>query len=249
MSIFRKEYDIEAAGFSITSNHRKGNEDNMVINHVFLSRDHADEYLETHNEEDISSVAVFDGIGGEPMGEVASFLAAEYYANNWHSQTRDMEQHMVELSIGMGEKIAEYGMSHNCPNMGSTMAALIFAQGKIHGMNLGDSGIYRLTKKGVCKLSHDHVITKPGRIKGYLSAYLGGDEVTIPYYFKTRVRDGDVFLLYTDGVVDVMPENVIRKTLACSNNAKEIAEQLLTALEGRVPHDNSTAIVLTVRKK
>lgn len=148
----------------------------------------------------------------------------------------------------MGDKITEFGIKHGCAGMGSTMAALSYKKGKVYGMNLGDSNIYRLSDAGLQKLSKEHVVIRPGHIKGYLSAYLGGNSSTVPNMFKMKARSGDIFLLCTDGVTNVVSDFMIRKVLACGDSAREIAIKLKETLEGCLPTDNSTAIVLTVRK-
>lgn len=68
--MLRNRFEVEAAGFSITSSARRKNEDNMVINRLLLGKEHSDEYLESVPETDKLTAAVFDGIGGEPMGEL-----------------------------------------------------------------------------------------------------------------------------------------------------------------------------------
>ena len=75
-------YRIEYTGFCIKGPRRRNNEDNLLYAGVYLPAVHEDLELEVDeiSPGDDRWMAVFDGIGGEPMGEYASFISARAMA-------------------------------------------------------------------------------------------------------------------------------------------------------------------------
>ena len=82
-------YRLESACISHIGTVRKKNEDNVFFNGILLQKDNSGtqfvwtDILNSRNE---SVYAVFDGMGGESMGELASHLAATQLENSMNNK-------------------------------------------------------------------------------------------------------------------------------------------------------------------
>lgn len=252
MSLFnlnRAKYNVEAAGFSLISEARERNEDNMVINGRYLEKNHSNATI-IGDADRSASAAVFDGIGGDPCGEAASYIAAEFFAKSGTINKSNYKRKLIQLTFDMNKKIEEYADMYDISKMGTTMAALYLSGDHAFGMHLGDSRIYRFSNGKLEQLTRDHVISRPGYIKGHLAGYLGGtfEDVLTPDIFTLTFRENDIFFLCTDGITDIVPDEIIRNVLEMPLNKNEMLEQIKLETNKRAPMDNCTAIIIKVTK-
>ena len=151
-------------------------------------------------EADVSGkwVAVFDGIGGLPCGEMASYIAAVTLAKAecpWRSREEaDYEACMWKIAKAMEANLIKWKKMQKVRQMGTTMAALKFGRNYIFGMSLGDSRIYRLREGKLAQLSTDHTYRHPGHIRSALVGYIGteyADDFKKMDFYKLEYQKGD----------------------------------------------------------
>ena len=245
-------WNIRYVCLSHTGRIRKNNEDNFIC----LSR-----YMEYDNKGTEAPVegrflpdsprllGVFDGMGGEELGEMASFLAAETAAGT--SFEGDPEEALVGFCRYANRRICQYADRNNISSMGTTAAVLLFRPDGVRVCNVGDSRIYLDSGKKLIQLSEDHVIPMEGRKKPPLSQNLGipEDELLIePYIAFRKYRSGDVYLVCSDGLTDMVPEEEIGRILRTGSLTDAAAALRDRALEngGR---DNVTVLLCRIEKK
>lgn len=207
--------------------------------------------------------AVADGMGGEEYGEVASHIAVKClhpcHIEHAHSQfTSD-----ARLA---NDRICLEAATRGGVQSGSTLTALYIDDGKAVCCNLGDSRGYLFRKKELKMLSTDHqkaarmvqlgVLTPeqaarhPSRHE--LTRYLGiPQDVAIvePSISETvTLFPGDIFLLCSDGLTDMVPDGEIAALLEEAGSAKETASKLVQCAVSHGGRDNVTVAVVQVLK-
>lgn len=202
--------------------------------------------------------AVFDGMGGEDYGEVASFVAAQEMKNAMGRLSeyiipakRFLEDCCIAMNKTVFDKAQELGTMH----MGTTVAALFVTEEEIYSCNLGDSKTFRLRNGEFMQLSCDHTDSKYLKEAGIwrkplLTQYLGIDpeECRIePYIAKGRLLRKDRYLICSDGLVDMVSNLEICSILANAESAEKSAAQLIQKALENGGRDNVTVIILNVQ--
>ena len=196
---------------------------------------------------------VFDGMGGEECGEAASFLAAEKLAG-FPLRNRP-ERALVRYCREANADICRYTEEHSLTSMGTTAAILLFARRKIHLCSIGDSKVFRLpaseTEGGLEQISRDHVIASVYGTKPLLTQNLGIPETELilePHIAHGSCRDGDIYLICSDGLTDMVETREIQDTLRTCGKEKAAEELLRKALAGG-GRDNITILLLYITEE
>ena len=191
--------------------------------------------------------AVFDGMGGEACGEVASFVAASH--SQLFAQDRiHYEEYLYELADLLNEKVREETEARSLVLMGTTAAMVQFCGEDIYVCNAGDSRVYRLLKHELKQLSVDHIAVGYGGKA--ITKFLGlpTDDKLHPYIATGEYKAGDVYLLCTDGVTDMLSDEDILSIIDSKRPLGESCRALIGAAMANGGVDNATAILLRVKK-
>lgn len=198
--------------------------------------------------------AVFDGIGGENFGEQASHAAAKQMSQTVKAAAgrfRFPKKYLRRLTTQMNLAVFQKQEKYRVSKMGTTMVSLYFAGWYVYICNVGDSRAYLLRNGKLEQLSVDHVIKRPGsKKKAPLSRYLGTDpgEVLVePDITKRKIARGDVYLLCSDGLTDMLTEAEITDVILQSANADACVERLVQEALKHGGRDNITAIVCRLK--
>ena len=153
-------YIVDAACMCSTGKIRRNNEDNFFFDNRFLKA--VNEGLQepltmTDTLQDGICVAVFDGMGGENFGELASFSAAETMRRILSAGFKAGKESINELCLNLNEAVVQKARELYTERMGSTMVAFCFTDHSVFTSNLGDSRAYRLRNGKLTQLSVDHV--------------------------------------------------------------------------------------------
>lgn len=258
---------VKSVCTSMTGEVREHNEDNYYFNSEYRKpdeseKDVAEPYAELIHvlEAEVTGkwVAVFDGIGGLPRGEMASYLAARTLAEveQKGEQTEEQiekpeainyEDKLWEIARAMNSEIGKWKQEQKIKSMGTTMAALKFSEQYILGMSLGDSRIYRLRDGKLEQLSKDHTYRYPGYIRSVLTGYLGTEyeeDFQKMNLYQYEYQKGDKYLLCTDGVTDMVKDPVLEEIL--QQPIEEAEEALIEEVLRMGAEDNATAIIAEI---
>ena len=146
---------IEYACVCAVGRVRRNNEDN------FYCDGHLREDVNSNDEVTLSGTvcsdtnelfAVFDGMGGEACGEIASFVAASH-AELFVRDRDQYEEYLYELAEYLNEKVLEETAARSLVLMGTTAAMLQVCGDDIYILNAGDSRVYRLSHHELCQIS------------------------------------------------------------------------------------------------
>lgn len=252
-------FSIEAACCCHTGKVRKNNEDNFYFDGKCLEVENNGlrnpAYIDASVKRGLC-YAVFDGMGGENFGEIASFAAARQMQQTERTLGDYLipeKKYLIRLSLQLNEAVLQAKREQCTDRMGTTMVALYFSGRYVYVCNIGDSRAYRLRDGEFLQISEDHVESRPGREhkKAPLTQHLGinpEDMLIEPYIAKGELRKGDMYLLCSDGLTDMLSNLEISCLMHDSISIDECASQLIQAALEKGGRDNITVIVCKINR-
>lgn len=233
---------------------RKNNEDNFFFDGKYLETKNTGlkDYLFLEKRlKRRQSFAVFDGIGGEYFGELASYAAAQQMRQTKRDLTSafvPMEKYIRKLLEQLNDAVFKAKSDMLTERMGTTVAALCFDNRHVYSCNIGDSRVYRLRGDELLQLSKDHVekIQKIEKGKAPLTQYLGidPDDMQIePSIIKKELKSGDQYILCSDGLSDILTNFEIAKIMLNNEETITCVKKLIDTALAHGGRDNITVIV------
>jgi len=212
-------------------------------------------------------LAVADGIGGQPHGEVASATAIDVL-RELEVDLRRIDLTSVDLAATLAgvvksidERLAEVASNEpTTAGMGTTLTALLFDGVEFAAAHIGDSRGYLLREGGLRRLTRDHTLVQAlvedGRVaaedaeshprRSLLMKALQTAGSGDPDIWTFTAREGDRYLLCSDGLSGPVSEATLRDVLAAGSEPAEVIPELIRlANEGGGP-DNITCVVADV---
>ncbi|CDZ81171.1 Serine/threonine phosphatase stp [Candidatus Rubidus massiliensis] len=210
-----------------------------------------------------------DGMGGHLGGEVAAKEAVKTVVG-FIQKVFAKKDFSVEEAQGIIHYAFEYAnkvvYEKGCENyslkgMGTTLCCAFFYKKSVIIASVGDSRIYRLRDNQFEQLTKDHSLLREMLDKGQLDEDQAteflykniitkaiGTEVAIePFLYSEECQVGDILLLCSDGLTDMLSNEEIQKIL--QQLKPELAAKKLIALaKKRGGYDNITVIVLQVQE-
>jgi len=209
---------------------------------------------------------VADGMGGHAHGEIASATTVAAFTELDARLPQDLTgldlaAEMTAALVDATERLSRRaGEEPDTRGMGTTVVSLLLTGDQLALAHIGDSRIYRLRDGGLTQLTHDHTMVQQlvdeGQITAEEAAHhprrsvlmraLSTDHAPEPDLDRIDIREGDRFLLCSDGVTAVLDDDALRRELTADAAPEEIVPRLIDlANEGGGP-DNITAIVADV---
>jgi serine/threonine protein phosphatase PrpC len=228
---------VEKAARSDVGRQRQGNEDS------FLERS--------------PLFAVADGMGGARAGEVASRIAVEQFDAGGADDDTPEEQ-LAEVARGANRKIHQMAQDDSAyAGMGTTFTAALVTGKHIAIGHVGDSRLYRFRDGELERLTHDHSLVeefvRQGKLtpaeaevhpqRSIITRALGPEpEVEVDTYTHSG-RDGDVYLLNSDGLTGMINEEKVAEILRDRESLEDAAEKLIAAANANGGKDNITVVL------
>jgi PPM family protein phosphatase len=207
---------------------------------------------------------VADGMGGHAAGEIASQHAAST-VNEFLSK-RNPELN-IENALGLAVQAANtcvYETQMLKPEyrgMGSTLTVLTIQDDRYFLANVGDSRAYLFRKNNLSQLSRDHSVVwqlyEMGHIakedisrqprKNLITRSIGTQPEVEADLQSGPIFEGDIFLLCTDGLTDVLSDKAIQQILSTDGyNLQQIGETFIQAANKGGGPDNITVVVVRI---
>lgn len=237
---------IEYAVISAVGKVRRNNEDNYcccghIREDVNSTADSS--FSGIADAKDNELFAVFDGMGGEACGEVASYIAAG--TSMVFTRAKDAyTEYLQQLAVLINDKIREGTEARSLVMMGTTAAMLQVSGEDVYILNSGDSRIYKLSGHELRQISEDHVAAVRGGKA--ITQFFGMPEgyEPSPYVARGKFRPGDMFLLCSDGVTDMLSDDEICRIIDDRMDVDVLARALVDAALYKGGVDNTTALLL-----
>jgi serine/threonine protein phosphatase PrpC len=202
--------------------------------------------------------AIADGMGGARAGEIASALAAS--ALNDSQAQSGGEDYVKQLVQEANRRVHERASNDpSTSGMGTTMTvALVEPSGEITFGHVGDSRAYLLRGDRLEQLTDDHSLVAELVRRGELSARdaevhpqrsvitraLGTDPDVDVDAFTIRPEPGDVYLLCSDGLSDMVAGDGIEQVLVQNRADLDVAAKALVKAANRGGGDDNITAVL-----
>ncbi len=242
---------------------------------VGMKRSHNEDYFSLIEDEQLFIVA--DGMGGHASGEVASKMAAEaiseFYQRTKDEEATwpykmDRQLNYTENRLVCGIKLANYRIFHAAASeirfkgMGTTVVTALVQGDRVYIAHVGDSRCYRVRKGAIQQMTRDHSLledykdAKPDMTpedeknfphKNVITRALGMRETVQVDSKSVKIEDGDVFLLCSDGLSGMVPDDQILEIVDSSSNLEDAVSKLVDAANRAGGVDNITALVLECR--
>ena len=238
------------------------------ITDVGMDRDNNEDYFLVNLPKNLFIVA--DGMGGHNAGEVASLNATE--AVNEHLTPNilaDIRGDKIKINDELNDclyianqKIVDMAESNvSYQGMGCTLVVALVEKGALHTGHVGDARVYLCDENGINLLTTDHSkvmdLVKSGQmsleearqspLKNELSQAIGSPLQIIPDYNYHPLKNGDKVLLCSDGLWDMLADEVIFQIVNQKQPVKSICEELVQKANDAGGRDNITVVLFEYR--
>ena len=218
---------------------------------------------------------VADGMGGHAAGEVASAIASRTIGDTACrpcSTMDDLSAQLVEAFRAAGREISrEAAEEPSHAGMGTTATALCLRRdGTFVVAHIGDSRAYLARAGHLDRVTKDHSwvqeqlergLIAPEHARGHpqsniITRALGTDPDPRPDLYPGELQSGDVFLLATDGLTDMVSEDTIGEILGGESakfggarSLEDAADALVEAANRAGGTDNITVLLVRVEEE
>ncbi len=206
-----------------------------------------------------------DGMGGHPDGNVAARIAVETAMNYLTAKSvpgrpRDRGDKLINAIYAANTAILERSKAGDgMPGMGTTLVCAWMGKRFLHVAHVGDSRLYRVRDGVACCLTRDHTVVRalvdrgdlePGspevlQLGHILTQAVGLEPIVEPEMRKHETSLGDIYVLCSDGLSDLVPDSAIGTIVSTlANDLEEAARALVTTALNAGGHDNVTVLLV-----
>ncbi|MCC6543115.1 MAG: Stp1/IreP family PP2C-type Ser/Thr phosphatase [Nitrospirae bacterium] len=211
---------------------------------------------------DLNLYIIADGLGGHAGGEVASRLAvdvigAEMAGASANEEILETMQRAIKSANSLIQLQAEDDSSLH--GMGTTVVVVAISEDKAVIAHVGDSRAYLIRKDIIMQITKDHTVVEeyirigimthkdalyhPSR--RVLSRAVGTEGVANADFESIRIEAGDVLLLCTDGLTNMLSDKQILQAVSeLRPDAESITNRLIELANDNGGIDNITVITL-----
>ncbi|MBF2063290.1 MAG: serine/threonine phosphatase [Calothrix sp. C42_A2020_038] len=260
--------------------------DNAGLTDVGRQRDHNEDYfgietrvnkVEFPKAQAIAARGLYilcDGMGGHAGGEVASELAVstlrDYFNSYWnfnHLPSIDIIREGVRQAnkaiYDLNQKDARSGVGR----MGTTLVMLLVQDTHVAVAHVGDSRLYRLTRRGLEQITIDHEVGQREILRGVEASIAYGrpdayqltqalgprdDNLIDPEVQFLQINEDSLFILASDGLTDnnLLETNWqthLKPLLSSNANLEKGTRELIDLANKHNGHDNITAVLVRAK--
>lgn len=241
-----------------------------------MVRDHNEDAIGTNRETGLMVVA--DGMGGYNAGEVASGIAVKTVlelvtegCQRQHREDLEPESGMMRQTILLRDAVARANKvihqtaksQPQCEGMGTTIVACLFFDNRISIAHVGDARLYRARQGNFEQMTMDHSLLQELVDRGfysqeeaarstnrnYVTRALGVEAMVQVEIQENEVQPGDIYLLCSDGLPDMVEDEDIHLTMSTFNaNLQTVGQQLIQLSNEQGGKDNISVILAEARE-
>ena len=207
---------------------------------------------------------VADGMGGHAGGDIASAIASQRIAltDSQHESLEEAVTTFRNAIVDANQMLSETVVAHpDLQGMGTTFSGLLLFKGKAIIAHIGDSRIYLARDGKVQQITKDHTfvqkLVEMGRItpeealvhprRSVLMRVLGDVSGNLDVDFSiVDTLPGDRWLICSDGLSGVVPDEVTNRILNSKIAPQEATELLIGEAREFGGPDNITAVLCDV---
>ena len=205
---------------------RDGNEDRFVI----------------REDGGVTLMAVADGVGGGPGGEIAADAAVNELATRFFAapRTQPLGERLADAMREANTAVLKAAEASAKREAASTLVAALVEGKSLVIANLGDSRAYLIRGDATRQLTEDHA----GGVIHAITRFVGDPRGVQADVFVEELQPGDRLVLCSDGLTRHVEPDEIAATLDANRKTLDAAADALVALaNARGGEDNVTVIV------
>ncbi len=240
-----------------------------------LKRNHNEDYFSLIEDEQLFLVA--DGMGGHACGEVASKMAAdvirEFFGRSKDDDATwpykmDKQLSYLENRLVVGIKVANQRIFEaaardlRLKGMGTTIVIGQIAAERFYVAHVGDSRCYRVRDGAAKQMTRDHSLLEDYKDarpemseeeqrkfphKNVITRALGMRESVQVDVMSDDIKDGDIYLLCSDGLSGMVDDKKIGEMFGRATDLEQAVGQLIEAANQAGGSDNITVLALECR--
>jgi PPM family protein phosphatase len=207
--------------------------------------------------------AVADGMGGAQAGEVASQLAVEVLQKGLPDGRGSVEQRLRDLVEEANARINALSRTDDQrAGMGTTMTLVYVGEHELSVAHVGDSRLYRLREGHFERLTDDHTLVeelvRQGKLtpqeadthpqRSIITRALGPEAAVETDSHTWPARDGDVYLICSDGLTSMISEAQVGEIMTSSRSLEDTGRRLVDAANAAGGRDNITVILFRLEE-
>ena len=233
---------------------RNQNEDMILVEDRFVRED-TFRTQAVLGRDDRLMVAVADGMGGHNRGDIASNdvlhnLQYFFYDIPASFSASDFNEAIVGWLDSINNYVASKGRAdEQFKGMGTTLVGFVYYNQNFYSMNCGDSRLYRFRQHQLVQLTTDHSLSNMvvgEKRTNIITNCIGGgcnSSFVDMVQMTNDVIQGDVYMLCSDGLTDMLPDEKICKLLEQNTDADGLCNAAIEA--GGI--DNVSCCVIGVK--
>lgn len=202
---------------------------------------------------------VADGMGGHKAGDFASKYTVEVLEEELKNSLEDGPEAMMRTAIQTANhKLIEAASRDiKLEGMGTTLVAATVIEHTLYFANIGDSRLYVINAE-IRQLSRDHSLVEEmvrlGGIKAeeakhhpdknIITRAIGGKKDVEIDFFEYRLKKGDVILMCTDGLSNMVEDDEIFRIVQSRRDVVDGVEQLIRHANDNGGRDNIGVVLI-----
>lgn len=232
---------------------RRNNEDMILVDDKFI-RNNKHWTMADLDTVDRYMIALADGMGGHNGGEIASSDVLhnfQFFFGDLPStlSSGDFDEAIFDWLKSINSILDAKGRADvQCRDMGTTLVAFAYYNKEFYWMNCGDSRVYRLHDGELQQISTDHSLNSMTGDKLHSSIITncvgGGCQTSFLDMNRCTdsVKPGDIWLLCSDGLSDMVDDEDIKQLLLAGADAQKLCD----AAVGAGGFDNVSVCVIKI---
>jgi protein phosphatase len=218
-------------------------------------------------DDEVALAVLADGMGGYNAGEVASNMATSFVRNELGRWLREASTQASDADVRRAMDIcvdnanrAIFNSANSNPQyagMGTTLVVAVFRDGRLLLGHVGDSRCYRMRQGRLQQITRDHSLLQEqidaGLItpeqaafsanKNLVTRAVGVEDTVLLETHQHEVQAGDLYLLCSDGLSDMVDEAGIAQLLQTASGLPGCAQALIDAANDAGGKDNISVVL------
>ena len=202
---------------------------------------------------------VADGMGGHNAGDYASKYTVEIIVQEISEAKEDNPVTVIKNAIGIANEHIRQKAEEDerLYGMGTTLVVATCMGNILQVANVGDSRLYVVNDK-ITQITRDHSLVEEmvrmggidreaARIhsdKNIITRAIGASETVKVDFFTVKLQKGDIVLMCSDGLTNMLEDEEIRMILNGQRDIVEKAEELVRAANNNGGKDNIAVILI-----
>jgi len=203
---------------------------------------------------------VADGMGGHAAGDYASRTAVESIVECIENSFEKNSLKLLSKAVEAANKAVytEALLDRKLEGMGTTIVAATFVGRYLQAINVGDSRLYVIDADGIRQVSVDHSLVeemiRSGGIareqarnhpdKNIITRAVGVKKTVEPDTYTEELKDGDVVLLCSDGLTNMVTDDEIKEIVNQAADVSEAGKRLVEKANENGGRDNISAVLI-----